>query len=541
MIRSTRMLCSMLTVVILILVLGGCAAPAPAPTPAPAALATATVVPTKSAPAGPIEVRFGTSVDFPNLDPREASESNTRSLQMHIYEKLVDVDPKTGSPIPELATAWKTSPDGRVWTFTLRKGVVFHDGAAFNAEAVKLNFDMFMDPKVTFGRRSTIAPLGKADVVDEYTVSFTTPEPLGGLLYILTNPSSAIISPKALKEKTQKDFAKTMVGTGPFKFVEWKPGVSLVLERFGGYWGGKRTNIEKITFVPVPEEATRAAMLETGELDLAFTMPADLAAQLAKVPTLTQFGKPTTRFYEVFLNQQRKPFTDARVRKAIAYAIDKRAMLNSLFKGRGVVANSWVNAGVAGKIEMPVLEYDPQKAKALLADAGFPNGFDTVMWTPVGRYPKDKEASEAIVGYLREVGIRATLVPMDYNTYWVDKMAQPLVKSELQIAYGSYGNEMMDINWELYLGFESKSFPSYNRVFYSNPKYDDIVHEARYTIDETKRNALYADAQRMLWEDMPSPLLFSLEQIIVHNKRVQGIVLMPNEWVHLRDAQVVSQ
>lgn len=488
-----------------------------------------------------VVVNYGLTMKLSTLDPYETTDTLTKSVLAHIYEKLVEFD-ENMVPSPCLATKWEVSADGRTWTFELRKGVKFHDGTPFNAEAVKYSFEKILNPENQYQRRSIYEMIERIDVIDEYKVAFTTKEPFGAFLAQLANPSGVIVSPTASEKWGRQEFGSHPVGTGPFKFVEWKAGQDVIVERFSEYWGGETSNIDRIVFKPVPEDGTRAMMLETGELDVAYAVaPAD-AVRLKDKPNLALVRVPSTRLMYIMMNNAKPPFNDVRVRQALNYAVDKQAIVDRLLHGFGTVADSPIPPTVWPHVKAGVYEYNPEKAKQLLKEAGLEKGFKAKLWTPVGRYTMDAQVAEAVADYLRAVGVQVEFSTKEFATL-VAEAKKPVNESQLEMALFAWGTESADSDYALRLVYHSSEWApkGYNRFFYKNPEVDALLIEGMVNTDQAKRKEAYEKAQKLIWEDAPFIYLHTMDMSTVHNKRLQGVSVVPVEWVHLCKAKVVGE
>ncbi len=369
-------------------------------------------------------------------------DGNSLIVQYQVAEPLVLYEPGTTTITEGLATSWEANEDSTVWTFHLRDGVTFHDGTPFNAEAVKFNFDRWnhRDNPYAFSDTKPMAAwtyifgnfygdsgylLESVDVVDDLTVRFTLTQPIGFFPTLLSSSYFGIHSPDAVKAAgaTYGTPSVGAVGTGPFKFQEWVEGDHVTLVRNDAYWGDK-AQVDRVVFQGIESAPTRLAQLEAGTLDIANNLSPDDLQVVLNDPNLKQAtAGPELSLGYVGFHQANKPFDDVRVRQAVAYAIDKQAIVDAFYGSLGDVAAEFIPPGLIGRGDFKPYPYDPEKAKQLLADAGFPNGFDTEFWyMPVSRpyYPAPKDVAEAIGGFLSDVGINAQLNTEDWGIYLDD-------------------------------------------------------------------------------------------------------------------------
>src|SRR4029077_19663675 len=274
--------------------------------------------------------------------------------------------------VPVLAESYTVSKDGLVYTIKLKKGIKFHDGTEFKADAVKANFDRVTNPDNKLKRYSLYNNIGKTEVVDEYTARITLKTPFSAFINQLAHPSGVMISPTALI-KYGKDIAFNPVGTGPFKFVEWKATDYLKVSKFDGYWHKGLPKVDSITWKPVVDSNSRAAVMQTGEAHFTYPVPYEMADLLKVKPDLELVAAPSIIVRYLSMNTQQKPFDNPKVRQAINYAINKDAVAKVAFGGYATPADAIVPEGVEFSVKTGVWPYDVAKAKALMAEAGYPN------------------------------------------------------------------------------------------------------------------------------------------------------------------------
>jgi peptide/nickel transport system substrate-binding protein len=359
-----------------------------------------------------------------------------RVVLKNIVEPLTEINPNDGSLVPRLATSWKQI-DPTTWQMTLRKGVKFHDGADFNAEAVKYSINRLMDKSVEcevrfkFLEHLTMTPT----VVDSHTVNIKTsvPEPIFPTLM----GTVTITSPNTPMGK----WSRHPVGTGPYKFVKWDAGKEIVLERFDGYWGEK-PQVEKAVYVWRSESAVRAAMVKTGEADIA----PNLAVQDANDPKMdtSYFNSETSRLR---IDTTTPPTSDRRVRQALNYAIDRDAIRGSVLSKDVVAATQLVTPAINGyNPELKVWPYDPEKAKKLIAEArkdGVPVDKELLMVGRVGIYPNATEVMEVALSMYQEIGLNVKLKMFEVGV-WNNYFTKPFPKEPAAIQQGQHDNNNGD-------------------------------------------------------------------------------------------------
>ncbi|HXX40139.1 MAG TPA: ABC transporter substrate-binding protein, partial [bacterium] len=317
--------------------------------------------------------------DVATLDPFNTYDSVALSIERGVYDGLVGFT-RDMKLRPELATSWEASADAKTFTFHLRPNVKFHDGTPLNAAAVKLNFDRVLDPANRLIRRSLFEPISTVDAVNDTTVRFNLKAPFGAWLYTLAHPAGRIISPAAIGKGG--DFvARNMVGSGPFRFVSWTPGQQVVLERNPEFWQGG-PQVDRLIIKPVPEDASRVAMLLSGDAQFVHPVPNVQADAVSRARNVTLQKQWSNVQQDAQMHCQHEPFRNPLVRQALNYAIDKQALVRVILGGLGRVMDSPVASVITGYsvVQAGGWPYDVAKAKTLLAQAGFPKGFETTMW-----------------------------------------------------------------------------------------------------------------------------------------------------------------
>ncbi len=449
---------------------------------------------------------------------------------------ITDVD---GKIKPLLAESYEVSSDGLVYTIKIKKGVKFHDGTPLTAEAVKFSLERLLDPKVRVPGRHNYLVMKKIEVVDDYTVRIYLKYPFAPFISLLTGTNTGIMSPnsaKKLGDKITKDL--TGLGTGPFKFVEWVKGDRLVLERNDNYWGEK-PKLRKIIFKIVPDAHTREAMLLAGDLDMIVLPPAADIPQLAKNPDVKLWFSNASRTMFVVINTMYGPLRDVRVRQALNYAVDKEAIVKKILFGLGTPVDSPLPWFFPGYKSLTPYKYDPEKAKQLLAKAGYPNGFEVTLFSPNGRYLFDKEVSEAIASYLEKVGIKVRIQILDWPTF-VASILQPPEKAQFQLIFLGWGVGTPDSHFQFYLRFHSKCFTpnGFNFHFYNNSEVDKLLDEAMKTLDPEEREVMYQRVCEILWRDCPVIWLYMQSYVVATSSKVKDIIMYPYEMFGLQKAYI---
>jgi len=483
---------------------------------------------------------WGRGGDSVSLDPANVTDGESMKVTHQIFDTLVEFKEGSTEVEPWLATEWQVSDDGRVWTFELRQGVKFHDGTAFNAEAVVFNFERWMhsdnpyrypDQKFEyyaymFGGFDDKSVIETVEAVDEYTVRFTLREPLAPFLQNLAMPCFAIASPEAIK-KYGADFGRHPVGTGPYKFVEWIPDQQITLEAFDEWWGGP-PKTKRIVYRAIKDNSARLAELKAGTIDV---MEDPNPSELGTVdPSRFEilYREPNNVGY-LALNNDKEPFHDVRVRQAIAHAINKQAIVEAFWGELGQVAKNPMPPTMMGYNDaVQDHEYNPDKAKGLLAQAGYPNGFETELWAmPVPRpyMPEPQKIAEAIQQHLAKVGIRAEIVTHEWDIY-LEKTGN----GEHPMALLGWVGDNGDPDNFLYVLLDkdnAKTPGAGNIAFYRSDEVHRLLVQAQRNLQPDERERLYQQAQEIIKRDVPMVPIAHARAPIIARKGVEGLVPSP--------------
>jgi peptide/nickel transport system substrate-binding protein len=474
--------------------------------------------------------------DASTMDAHHSIDSPTDSILSHMVETLVELTPK-GEIVPKLAEKWEVSADATEFTLRLKRGIKFHDGQPFNAEAVKINFDRRLDPKAATKFGFLVAQIASVTVVDEYKVKFKTKVPFAPMLSYLTHTANGIQSPAALKKSW--DNPVTMpIGSGPFIFKEWVPGTKVVMVQNNNYWG-KKPALSEVTFRVIPDDASRLVALETGEVHAAVRIPPFDIPRLQTNPKITILRTPSMRTMFVGFNCLKEPFTDKRVRQALNYAVNKETILKDLLAGVGRVSDAPISPGIFGYAPIKTYEYNIEKAKAMLAEAGFPEGFETTLHPAVGRYYMDASVATAVVVDLLKVGVKAEIKSMEWGTYL------PFILSEKEVAEHNlyilgWQTVTGDADFGLFSLFHSGEWPKKGMAasFYKNEKVDQLLELARGSTNPKERMRLYKEAMTLIVDDAPWIFLYSEVQVTGVRANVKGMIVHPKEGVISKEAWI---
>ncbi len=494
-------------------------------------LGLGTSVPAAAQPAGTLVV--GLVAEPVNLDPAQVTDLNSNRVGRRIVETLVTFPDESTQIVPGLAESWTVSKDGLRYTFKLRKGIGFHDGTPLDAEAVKFSIERQINPEHPFNKLGKypfanyfFGNVKAVEVIDSSTVEFVLKEPRASFLAILTAGAASIVSPAAVK-KFGLDYALQPVGTGPFRYVAWDRGQRVVLEKNAKYWKYP-VKLGRVIYRPIVEDQARLTELLTGALDLIVGTPPDFVAQLESNPKVTLLKQVGAHVWYLGINNQKKPFDDKRVRQALNYAVNKEAIVRDVLKGTGSLSAGPVLPGTwATDAGLKPYPYDPERAKKLLAEAGYPGGFSTSMWVPESGSGMQSPVAMATVlqSNLKAVGVNVTLQTFEWGAF-IAKLRSK--EQELFALSWMAGNEDPDMVMYPLLHSSQWTPGGPNRALYKNDTFDDLLHQARLTTDQAKRAELYRQAQRILADDPPWIFVDHEIQTAVHSKRVQGFKLHPS-------------
>jgi peptide/nickel transport system substrate-binding protein len=444
------------------------------------------------------------AVEPPGLDP--ASNPSTaipRVVYSNVLEGLLKID-RTGKIISALAREFKISQDGKEYTFFLKKGVTFHDGKPFDAEDVKFTFERLMDPKTGVVHPEYYKEIDLVEAVDSYTVKIKLKNVNSMFLFNLARGDSVIVNKQAAdKLKTEP------IGTGPFRLVEWVRGDHITLAKFGGYYGKGIPYLEKVTFKFIGDPSAQIASLRAGDVDvIAYDVTPENAKLLEKNPNFKVLNGYTTTEVILSINNSRKPFNDVRVRRAMAYAIDRKALIEGAISGYGVPIGSHMDPGNPYYVDLTkTYPYNPQKARQLLAEAGYPDGFEAVLKLPE-RYAYAKRSGEIIADMLSQVGIRLKIELTEWGQ-WIERVFN---NADFDLTVVGHA-EPFDIS--IY------GKPTYY-FRYDSPRFQETLKRAEMEPDTKKRKELYVACQRIITEDAVNGFLYVLPSLPTMKKEVMN-------------------
>lgn len=472
------------------------------------------------------KITIAMSGDAATLDPHKSFNGYVFTATNQIYETLV-YRAADGSLKPRLATEWNKIDD-TTWEFKLQPNVKFSDGTPFNAEAVKFSLERLKDPATKGPGAFIVTMISEIKVIDDTTVQIVTDKPFAPLAAHLSHPVTAIVSPEAAKG----DLGKNPVGTGPFTLADWKAGDSITLAANPNYWGGK-PKLETVTLRIIPEAGTQLTELKAGTIDLITGVQPERFDEIENDPNLD-----ATKFLgwgSLFLgfNMKAGPLAIPEVRQAIALAIDRPAMVETLRQGMAQNGNALVPPTVFGSAtDLEGYDYNVEQAKALLQQAGVATPLKLTLNTYEGA--ENQQIAQAIQAQLGEIGIDLELAITDYGAF-----SEAIARDDHGLWLSSWGTVTMDADYTFYSLLHSAQHGADNKAFYANPQVDQWLTEARATADSAVRQELYRKVQEQVKADLPYLNLYYPLSSYAKNKRLQGEVYpFSNINLDLRQAEV---
>jgi peptide/nickel transport system substrate-binding protein len=490
--------------------LAACAqAPAPPAPAAPAKPAESAAKPTEGvskAAAAPTQVAGGTpkrggtlryamASNPADLDPHTTGATNSWHVLEQVYERLTMLD-KDQKIVPWLAESWEVAPDGLIYTFKLRSNVKFHNGRLMTAADVQSSFERIRDPKTPSVAKPYFADVTAIEAPDDRTVRLKLAKPFAAFLYAVARLETAVV-PKEEVEK-QNNSVQEPVGSGPFKFVEFKKDVNLVLERNPDYWKTGLPYLDRVVYRPITDSDVRLTNLRTGEVDVIQDVPAKDIESL-QTETKIRVGRVGgVAWPHLSMNTRRPPFDNVKVRQAIHYALDRKAIMDLVSFGHGTLSETPLPPGNPFRSEIAEWKTDRAKAKQLLAEAGHPNGFSTTMRVITGSNAALAEVAQA---QLKEVGINVAVEKLEATTWFKDVFSGHSFDMSI-VAHLSKIDPDISL-WDILHKDGPKNYTGTNI-----PELNALLDEGRTTLDEEKRKGIYAKAQQIVVEQSGYVVLY---------------------------------
>ncbi len=513
--------CFVFVMVLALSAFGGATTPAPAPTATP----KPTAAPAKEA-AGSNVLKVASTANITTWDP--VKSFSTEALYMaNLYEQLLRVNPPgSAEPFtPLLAKRWEVSDDGLTWTFNLREGVKFHDGEPLTAEAVKKSIEAAAER----GGASFIwAPLDKIEVVDDLTVALKFKNPVPADLIASSLYGAWIVSPKALDAAAaDENYFETglAAGTGPYKLESYTPDQEVLLTKNEDYWGGwKEGQFDKVLLLIVPEAVQQQQMLEGGEVDLALRLPQENYADFENKEGYSLLVEPAFFNYVGFFNTLRPPLDNPKVRQALAYAIPYQDIIDVAAYGYGTQARGPVPAGVwPYSEEVKQYQQDLDKARDLLAEAGYPDGGFDLRLTYAAENQTEERFAPLIKDAFAEIGVNVEIEPILFNQQWEEAKADPEKAQNmfLLLYWPTYSDAGTDNLWSM---FHSSEEPFFNLSYWENKKFDKLIDDAAVLTVTDPETSLqkYTEAQNLLVDEAPGIFFFDAAAPYVVPDHIKG-------------------
>lgn len=462
------------------------------------------------------EMVYARGADSVGLDPINITDGESIRVTHAIFETLFEYDNDLQLQ-PKLAESYETSEDGLTWTLALKQGVKFHDGTDFNADAVVFNFERWMDPDNEYHigdfpyypflyggfKGEEEHKIESVVAVDEQTVEIKLKEKIAPFISYLAIPMFGIASPAAIEQYNER-FFENPVGTGPFKFDSWSRNDKIIVKANENYYVEGQPMLDQIIFTVVPDNSTRLNVLLSGEADFIDGMNPEDAKTVEDDENLELVKRPSFNEGFMVMNTQKKPFDDIKVRQAMNMAIDKSSIVDGFYGGFGEVAKNPIPPSLWGyNDDIEDYAFDAEGAKKLLAEAGYPDGFETEIWTmnnPRPYLPQPMKTAEAIQADLEKIGVKATIVTYEWATY-LEKTGN----GEHPMALYGWTGVMADPDNFLYPNLSNTNMepPANNIAFYDNNEFQQLIDDARTTFEESERIELYKKAQEIFHADAP--------------------------------------
>jgi peptide/nickel transport system substrate-binding protein len=458
----------------------------------------------------------------------------TNNMLEHIYDRLLDRDPKTFKPRPMLAESWRIVNDA-TWEFKLRKGVRFHNGEPFTAASVKATIDYALDPatKSHFAANAYWGLVKEVQVVDDYTVRFVTKQAWPNLIDSASSTNSLIMPARALRDLGPAKLAEKPIGTGPFKFVEWKRDERLVLERNPDYWQGP-ADVSRVTFRFIPEFSARMAALLSGEIDIMKDVPPHAVEAVDRSGRARVRATVSSRInYLALVNLKPGPMQDVRVRRAMNHAVDVDELIKQVLKGRATRMCGPMAPTNVDYAPVDCYKHDPARAQALFKEAGVdPTKLTLTLDSPSGRYPLDKDVSLAIAAQLQRLGIKTTVVVNEWGTH-LDKIKNRNTGDMFFLGWGPalHGQGTMQ---PLFLA--DQTYSSYG----NNAVLNDRLARASTLLEPRARAEAYAELQRLVHDEAPWVFLWQQHDLYGVAQAVEWTP-RADEKVWLYEARIVAR
>lgn len=499
------------------------------------------------------DVVAAVNVDFTTMDPMDTSDTLSGGIQRMIMDGLFGFDDDM-KIYPMLATGYEANEDATEFTITLREGISFTDGTPWNADAALANFAKWDDESLGLKRTTFLCGvLDSFEKVDDYTIKVYLTEPFGAFISNLAHPACVIMSPKQIEAGVEA-CAEAPVGTGQYTFVEWIEGDHLTVELNPDWWGydaeicggtalaDSDAGFHSVTFRPVTESATRVAMIQSGDAQIIWPTPTESVSVLEADPNVTSYTDEGLVVRYIMLNTQKEPYTDKRVRQAIDYAIDKDAYIQVVKNGLSTKADSVIAPAVQYHKGNEVRPYDVEKAKELLAEAGYPDGFTTTVM--YANTTANQKQAEFLKQQLAQVGINLELNGMESAILneRIQDVNVPGSEAEVEFYIIGWSPSTGDADWGIrpLLSIESEPPMSYNISYFENEELEGYIQTALSSADDEVRREAYAKAQDLVWEECPLINLCVDSNVWATANNIQNVKLYPDGAINMKNAKMTN-
>jgi peptide/nickel transport system substrate-binding protein len=462
-------------------------------------------------------ITVASSADPKSLDPYGTTDSPAGRVAVQIFETLADRD-EQGNIVPGLAESWEVK-DPTTYVFHIRKGVKFHNGEELTANDVKFSFDKMSASPHASSITGTI-DFANSKVIDKYTFEMKMTEPFGPILNHLCHGVMAIVNEKGYTEAGGSVNEKP-IGTGPYKFVSWKAADRVTLARFDDYWGEK-AKVPNLVFRTISEATSRVIEVETGGVDVALQILPSAVSRIQQNKNVKIGVQETYTTNFLAFNCNKAPTNNVKLRQAISLAINTNAIQKVVFKGMGMVAIAPIGPSIRGyNKDLPPHEYNPEKAKTLLAEAGYPKGLKLTLTSDENQERLD--VAEMVQAQLAEIGVELEVITLERG-----KFIDDVIAGNLQMFALGWTTNTGDPDYALYASFHTSMFgEGGNMSFYSNPKVDELLTKGRNSTDDKTRMDAYYEAQKIIWEEVPCIFYLHPQEITAYNANLKGFNISP--------------
>lgn len=466
------------------------------------------------------ELRLGYPWDLKTLDPAYTTLGGDNAVQANIFDALIGYKPGTTDMIPEAATKWEIASDNQSATFQLRKGIQWHKGyGEMKAQDVKFHIDRILNPDTASVYKGLFGVIKQVDVIDDYSLRLSLNKPNVSFIYLLSSfRAGHLPCPKAIKEMGE-DFAFNPIGSGPWEFDHWRARTEYVLKANKKYWGGT-PHLDKVTFLPIPEQITMFSALEKGDIDMMFIDDVQFFKSAQQIDSLQVMRFPSLFMFHLTFNTSLAPVDDVMVRRAIAYAINRKEIIDHVYFGLVTPLQCHLADGYFGATGEGVnqYEYDPNMAKSLLKEAGLGNLRLKAVFPTIQKAP---DVYTVVQSQLSEIGITLELEQMEFGA-WFQYIRSDKGGKEYHMSWNPIGPRPPDGDYPLTIFYHSSSFPpGINHCRYRGA--DKLIEATRAVGDSVKRRKIFAELMRKLADDCPSIPLYSKDYMYAAKKDVKGV------------------